>query len=46
MKGVFNIKFRLRTSWSGVACNVVCYMLCTEKAVADIIPDQRLYLSK
>ena len=40
MRGVFNIMMRPSTSWPGMACNVVGYILRTSKALADIIPDQ------
>ena len=46
MKGVFNIMSRPNTSWTDMACNVVFYVLHTDKAVADIIPDQGSFSSR
>ena len=46
MKGVFNIMPRPKTSWTGVDCNVVWYMLWVAKALASKIPDRGFSLSK
>ena len=40
MNGVFNIMSSPKIRYPGVACSVLCYMLCTEKYVAANIPDQ------
>ena len=45
MKGVFNIMSRPRTSWTGAACNVVWYVLCTAKSLAARILNQGTSLS-
>ena len=39
MKGMFNIMLRMNTSWTGIACNMVWYVLRTAKGVSDSIPD-------
>ena len=40
MNGVFNVMSRLKNRWTGVACSVGCYMLCTTNYIAASIPDQ------
>ena len=40
IKVIYNTMSHLNTIWPGVACNVVCYILCTAKSVAASIPDQ------
>ena len=37
MKGIFNIMSRPDTSCLSMACNLVWYILCTEKLVAGSI---------
>ena len=44
MKGSFNIMSCPNTSWPGMACKVVCYILITMKALAASIPEQGFYL--
>ena len=37
MKGVFNTMSHLNTGWTVIACNVVWYILHTEKSLAASI---------
>ena len=46
MKGIFNIVSRPNTICTGVACNMVWYVLRTEKSVAARITYQVSYLSR
>ena len=45
MNGVFSIMSNPKTSWPGVACSVVWYVLRTAKAVAANTPYQGSSLS-
>ena len=36
-KGVFSIISCPKMIWTGVSCNVMCYIVCTEKSVDSII---------
>ena len=40
MNGVFNIISLQRTSWYGVPCSAVWYMIRNAKAVADNVSDR------